>query len=274
MADTGRTPMLLGVIHLTERDGAAVHAVPQPRQDWCLFLDVDGTLLELADTPGEVEVDALLLPLLERLRFAAGGAVALVSGRTIADVDGLLGTGHFPVAGLHGCQRRDVHGQIHQAPIATGRLSELRDGLECLVAGNPNLLLEDKGAGLALHYAQAPELHDELREEVTRMAAVLVPEFVTVEGRAVIEVRPAGYTKGSAVTAYMRQAPFANRRPVFIGDDVTDNDGFAAVNRYNGLAIAVGPRVKSQWWLPGPAAVRCWLGLLVQHSALDGMGTP
>lgn len=257
--------MLCEVMNLAERD-AAVAAVPRPQRAWCLFLDVDGTLLELADAPDAVEVDLLLLPLLERLRVAAGGAVALVSGRTIAGIDALLGTGNFPVAGVHGCQRRDVHGQLHAAPIACDRLSELRDALDQIIASHPKVLIEDKGAGLALHYAKAPEMHDRLREEVEQLAARIAPGFVTVRGRSVIEVRPAGHTKGSAITAYMSHAPFANRMPIFIGDDLTDYDGFEAVNRYGGLAIAVGPRVRSQWWLPGPAAVRSWLEELLKRS--------
>lgn len=255
-----------GVINLADQDDAAARSVPPPGDDWCLFLDVDGTLLELADTPDGVEVDRHLLPLLERLRTTAAGAVALVSGRTIADVDALLGTTHFAVAGLHGSQRRDVDGQTYWAAESTPQLSRLRDDLARLVAGNHRVLLEDKGAGLAVHYAKAPEMRDELRATVMRLAAPLAPDFVTVEGRAVIEVRPAGHTKGSAVTAFMRQAPFLNRRPVFIGDDATDEDGFAAVNSYDGLAIAVGPRTHSQYWLPGPADVRCWLERLVECS--------
>ena len=258
--------MLCGVMNLSERDAAAVLAVPRPGQDWCWFLDVDGTLLELADSPDGVKVDALLLPLLERLRVAAEGAVALVSGRTIADVDALLGTEQFPVAGVHGCQRRDVDGRVHLAPVVTERLSELRRGLDRLAAGHPSLLVEDKGAGLALHYANAPEMRDHLRGEVAQLAAGLSPDFVTVEGRAVIEVKPGGYTKGSAITVFMSRAPFANRTPVFIGDDLTDYDGFEAVNDFGGLAIAVGPRVSSWWRLPGPPAVRSWLEGLLERA--------
>lgn len=233
--------MLSGVGNLTDQDDVAVRMVPRPRGDWCLFLDVDGTLVELAETPDAVKVDRLLLPLVERLQAAAAGAVALVSGRTIASVDALLGTGDFAVAGLHGSQRRDVDGRKHCAPVNTRQLSQVRDDLQHLVAGDRRLLLEDKGAGLAVHYARAPERRDELRAEVMRIAAPVAADFVAVEGRAVIEVRPAGHTKGSAVTAFMRQAPFLNRTPIFLGDDATDQDGFAAVNSYHGLAIAVGP---------------------------------
>jgi trehalose 6-phosphate phosphatase len=254
------------MMQLAERDAAAVHAVPLPDKDWCLFLDVDGTLLELADTPGGVAVDEFLLPLLERLRVAADGAVALISGRTIENLDGLLGTKRFPIAGLHGCERRDVDCRLHVAPIAIEQLSDLREGLGRLVSRHPGLLLEDKGAGLALHYLKARQMENELRAEVALLAAPLVPKFAILDGHAVIEVKPAAHTKDSAVSAFMEEAPFRGRQPIFIGDDVTDYDGFAAVRRHDGLAIAVGSRVKSEWWLPGPSAVRGWLEQLLEHS--------
>jgi trehalose 6-phosphate phosphatase len=254
------------MMQLAERDAAAVHAVPLPRNDWCLFLDVDGTLLELADSPGGVAVDEALLPLLERLRVAAGGAVALVSGRTIENLDHLLGATRFPIAGLHGCERRDVNGKLHVAPIAREQLADLRDGLARVAMRHPGLFLEDKGAGVAMHFLKAREFEHELRAEVALLAAPLVPKFAVIDGHAVIEVKPAAHTKDSAVTAFMEEAPFAHRTPIFIGDDQTDYDGFAAVRRYDGLAIAVGPRVKSEWWLPGPAAVRGWLEQLLERA--------
>ncbi len=247
-------------MQLAPRETAAVHSVPLPRHSWCLFLDVDGTLLELADSPGGVSVDAHLMPLLERLGRAAGGALALVSGRTIQNLDDLLGSARMPVAGLHGCERRDATGHLHVAPIAREQLSDVRAGIERLVARHPGLLLEDKGAGLALHFLKARELEHELRAEVALLAAPLVPRFTILDGHAVIEVKPAAHTKDSAVTAFMEEAPFRGRQPVFIGDDVTDYGGFEAVRRFEGgLAIAVGPRVKSEWWLPDPRAVRDWL---------------
>lgn len=241
---------------------AATEAVPLPTRSWCLFLDVDGTLLELADSPGGVAVDAALLPLLEDLRLAAGGAVALVSGRTIQNLDQLLGTVHMPAAGLHGCERRDASGVMHVAPVAVEQLADVRAGLQRLAARHPGLLLEDKGAGLALHFLKARELEHELRAEVALLAAPLVPRFGLIDGHCVIEVKPAAHTKDSAVTEFMAESPFRGRVPIFIGDDQTDYGGFAAVRRFDGLAIAVGPRVKSEWWLPGPVAVRQWLELL------------
>ena len=246
-------------MQLAERDAAAVHAVPLPESPWCLFLDVDGTLLELASSPSEVIVDQGLIELLDRLRRAADGALALVSGRTLADLDGLFGNLDLPLAGLHGCERRDARGRLHVADIAREQLAELRAGLERLVARQPGLMLEDKGAGLALHFQQAAKHERELRAEVALLAAPLVPKFSLLDGHAVIEVKPAAHSKDSAVTEFMAEEPFRGRTPIFIGDDQTDYGGFAAVRRFKGLAIAVGSRVTSEWWLPGPRAVRHWL---------------
>ena len=251
-------------MQLAAHEAAAVHAVPLPQSDWCLFLDVDGTLLEFAPSPGAVVVDPALLELLGRLRVAAGGAIALVSGRTLVDLDRLFGELHLPSAGLHGCERRSADGSLEVAEIVNEQLSDVRVGLRNLVERNPGLMLEDKGAGLALHFQGAGMCEQEhrLRAEVALLAAPLVPEFALLDGHAVIEIKPAVFTKDSAVTAFMAEAPFANRLPIFIGDDITDYGGFEAVRRIGGTAIAVGPRVTSDWWLPGPAAVRNWLELL------------
>ena len=183
-------------------DTAAVHAVPLPETHWCLFLDVDGTLLELASTPQAVIVEPALLGLLARLRRAASGAVALISGRTIANLDALFGA-DFPAAGLHGCERRDARGELHVADVATEQLAGVRAGLRDMVARHAGLMLEDKGAGLALHFQGARELEHQLRAEVALLAAPLVPEFTLLDGHAVLEVKPAAHTTDSAVRAFM-----------------------------------------------------------------------
>jgi len=252
-------------MQLAPRETGAAHAVPLPTNAWSLFLDVDGTLLELADHPGAVFVDRELRELLTRLGQAANGAVALVSGRTIADLDRLFDGLDLPLAGLHGCERRDAHGELHVAPVAVEQLADVRAGLQRLAARHEGLFLEDKGAGLALHFLKAREVEHEVRAEVALLAAPLVPKFALLDGHAVIEIKPAAHTKDSAVSAFMEEAPFRGRRPIFIGDDQTDYGGFAAVRRHDGMAIAVGSRVKSEWWLPGPAAVRGWLEQLAER---------
>ena len=247
------------------REAAAVHAVPLPETDWCLFLDVDGTLLELAATPQAVIVEPALLDLLTRLRAAAGGALALISGRTIVDLDRLFGVLQLPCAGLHGGERRDARGEMHVSAVIHAQLADVRAGLHELVSRHDGLMLEDKGAGLALHF-QSAEAQPQLRAEVALLAAPLVPTYALLDGHRVIEVKPAIYTKDSAVNAFMREAPFTGRTPIFIGDDQTDYGGFDAVRRAGGLAIAVGPRVTSEWWLPGPSAVHRWLEHLMERA--------
>lgn len=236
-----------------------MRAVPLPDSPWCLFLDVDGTLLDLAAAPGAVVVDASLLALLERLSRAAHGALALVSGRTIVDLDRLFTPLKLPAAGIHGCERRDALGANTVADGVREQLDPLRRELKRVAGSHRGLLLEDKGAALALHYLQAPHLERELRAEVALLAAPLVPEFALLDGHAVIEIKPAVHSKDSAVTAFMQEEPFMGRMPIFIGDDFTDYGGFEAVRRAGGMAIAVGPRVTSEWHLSGPGAVRQWL---------------
>ena len=252
-------------MQLAAHEAAAVHAVPLPDSPWCLFLDVDGTLLELAATPFAVVVHPPLPELLARLHRAAGGALALVSGRTIADLDRLFGALALPAAGLHGSERRNAAGRLEVAEVVHTQLAVVRAGLGALAARHPGVLLEDKGVALALHFQGARELEHQLRAEVALIAAPLVPEYTLLDGHAVIEVKPAVHTKDSAVSAFMREPPFMGRMPIFIGDDQTDYGGFAAVRRFDGLAIAVGPRVKSQWWLPGPKAVHHWLEQLAER---------
>lgn len=248
----------------------AARTPPLPQSPWCLFLDVDGTLLDLAATPGAVVVDAGLLALLEGLRRAAGGALALVSGRTIVDLDRLFTPLKLAAAGIHGCERRNTHGVCVVADVVREQLDPLRRGLTQIADRHAGLLLEDKGAALALHFLKAPQLERELRAQVAMLAAPLVPEFALLDGHAVIEIKPAVYTKDSAVTAFMAEAPFTGRMPIFIGDDITDYGGFEAVRRAGGMAVAVGSRVKSEWWLPGPPAVRRWLGQLAETPHLAG----
>lgn len=253
------------MMQVAAHEPEAVQAVPLPQSPWCLFLDVDGTLLELASTPGSVVVEASLLALLEKLQRAADGALALVSGRTIVDLDRLFLPLKLPAAGTHGCERRDARGETRIAPVVREQLDLLRDSLGAIVKRNPGLLLEDKGAALALHFLQAPQLEPELRAEVAILAAPLVPHFALLNGHAVIEIKPALYTKETAIDAFLAEEPFRGRQPAFLGDDITDYAGFNAVRRAGGLAIAVGPRVKSEWWLPGTAAVRGWLERLSEH---------
>lgn len=232
---------------------------------WCLFLDVDGTLLEIAATPDAVSVDDHLLQLLSEVTRALDGAVALVSGRAIAALDRLFGPHRWPAAGLHGLERRDARGRLHRHAPPRHTLDEARLPLLYLAARTPGVLLEDKGAAIAVHYRAAPEVEPTLRRMLGEVAGRLAPEYHVLEGKQVFELKPAVATKADAVRAFLRESPFAGRRPLYVGDDITDLDGFEAVERAGGLSVAVGDRVQAQLRVASPRDVRALLADLSEY---------
>lgn len=242
-------------------------SVPPPATvDWAFFLDVDGTLLEIAEQPSAVRVDLELLELIGRLSGASGGALALVSGRSISDLEDLLGAQRMPLAGQHGLERRDAAGRlwIHAAP--PGAKCSIKEALAPVLARHSGLLLEDKGLTLALHYRQAPHLAAYAHRLMARLMHEAGGELELQKGKRVIEIKPAGIDKGTAVAEYLGESPFRGRLPVFIGDDLNDEHGFAEVNRVGGISIKVGSgRSCAAYRLSGVAAVRHWL-----HAALKG----
>lgn len=226
----------------------------------CLFLDFDGTLVEFADHPGAVRPDPQLVPLLHSLQAALAGAVAIISGRRIEDLDALLQPLRLPAAGLHGLERRDAQGREPMPrPPVTPELRLLRAQLLELAGSHPGLLLEDKLGTLAIHFRHAPQLEDAVDRVLADLIAPLRPRFEIVPGVQVREIKPGDRNKATAVEAFMREEPFAGRLPVYVGDDLTDADGFGAVRRHAGLSVAVGDRLDAQWRLPDPAAVHGWL---------------
>jgi trehalose 6-phosphate phosphatase len=234
---------------------------PDTEIDWAFFLDVDGTLLEIADQPSFVHVDTGLLELVAQLHQLTGGAVALISGRSISNLEELLGALRLPLAGQHGLERRDAAGRlwIHAAPPEAK--CAIREALLPVLARHSGLLLEDKGLTLALHYRRAPHL----AAYAHRLMAQLMKEagggLELQKGKCVIELKPAGIDKGTAVAEYLTESPFRGRLPVFIGDDLNDEHGFAEVNRMGGISIKVGSgRSGAAYRLSGVAAVRRWLG--------------
>ena len=242
--------------------GRPVRPVP-PRPPWCLFLDVDGTLLDIAATPDAVQVDATLLDLLRRLDRASDGAIALVTGRPIAAVDALFDPLQLPVAGVHGFERRNAQGHYFRPGFVGAGLSYLRSEVRALAQALHGVLLEDKGCAFALHYRQVPNLEETIRLRLARLISVAVPAFEMLDGDHVLEIKPAEHDKATAIEAFMQEEPFHGRTPVFIGDDTTDLDGFAAMKRLNGLAIAVGMRIPGERRLAGPQDVRAWLESLL-----------
>lgn len=203
-----------------------------------LFLDFDGTLVELAPSPDAVEVSADLVTEISTASAAFGGAVAVVSGRPIADLDRYLPI-RLPLAGGHGSERRRADGALEATSLDNGAAADrIAASIAEFVEDHQGLLLEKKSAGVALHYRHAPELRD---ESLTRMRAAAEAEgFGVIDGKMVAEARPEGLNKGEALRAFMAEAPFAGRLPVFIGDDTTDEDGFAAAQELGGIGVKVG----------------------------------
>ncbi len=234
--------------------------VATPARDWALFLDIDGTLLELAAHPRAVTVDPELTRLLRVLYEQTGGALALISGRTLADADALFAPLKLCVAGQHGAERRDFDGALHRhAPPLEG-LRRAGERLRRLVDVHPGLTLEEKGTNVALHFRGAPQLEAQLLPLIERLVADLGQDFELQAGKMVLEIKPTGKDKGTAIEAFMQEPPFRGRTPLFIGDDLTDEYGFALVNRLGGDSIKVGPgATEAHWRLPDASAVRAWL---------------
>jgi len=233
-----------------------------PDRNIALFLDVDGTLLEIAATPDAVKVPAALRNTLQLAATRENGALALISGRCIGELDQLFAPCVFPAAGQHGLERRDAQGRFFKPPIDTDALTEARGALLALQAKHEGLLLEDKGTAIAMHFRLAPKYEPLVRATMTTLAAPLQNKFVVREGKCVIELAPDGCSKRTAIEAFMSEQPFMGRTPVFLGDDVTDEDGFEAVNALGGYSIRVGssPRPSlAQHRFGSVSAVIAWL---------------
>ncbi len=239
-------------------------ALPEPTDDWALFLDVDGTLIEIADAPDDVSVDPAMIDVLARLDRRFDGALALVSGRELATLDRLFRPLRLAAAGLHGLECRTPGGEIHRSNGSADRLERVRRELQAFAAGDARLLVEDKGLTVALHYRRAPDRADEALATADRLAAQTGGGLVLQHGKMVIAFRPRGPHKGDIVDRFMAEKPFAGRVPVFIGDDVTDEDGFSAANRRHGHSIRVGPEqaTAARWRIGGVAELCRWLAAL------------
>ncbi|HEY2463293.1 MAG TPA: trehalose-phosphatase [Steroidobacteraceae bacterium] len=232
---------------------------PPPALDWCLFLDVDGTLVELTDTPSQTAADPEINSLLRDVAERLGGAVALVSGRRIGTLDELFAPLKLPAAGLHGVERRRADGSTLGANFVDSQLDHARAAIKALVASHPGTLFEDKDRAIAVHFRLAPQSEQIVRESVVDIAKPLGSNYHIQAGKMVFEIKPRGFSKATAIQAFMKEPPFNGRRPVFVGDDLTDLDGFAMVEAHGGLSVGVGNIVQGQFYLPDVAAVRMWL---------------
>jgi trehalose 6-phosphate phosphatase len=232
---------------------------PHPSLDWCLFLDVDGTLIELTDSPLDTFADPALKTLLSAVAERLGGAVALVSGRSIDYLDALFAPLRLPAAGLHGVERRKATGVMHGASFVDTQLDPARAAVAALVQAHPGTSIEDKGRTIAVHFRMAPQHEVSVRQALLAIAKPLGSNYHIQDGNKVLEIKPRGFTKASAIKAFLHEPPFSGRRPVFVGDDLTDQDGFKTVEDQGGISIAVGDRVRGQFRMENAAAVRDWL---------------
>ena len=219
-----------------------------------LFLDFDGTVVDIAPQPHAVHVPQALIETLRWLDEELDGAVAMISGRPIAQIDELLAPLRLAVAGVHGAERRGADGGM--TLLSTHPLEQVEQVARQLAAEHPGLLVENKRGSLALHYRMAPELEDTCVQAMQK-AVDESPGITLLRGKMVVEAKPGGASKGRAIEAFLAEPPFAGRTPVFIGDDITDEVGFATVQRLGGLGIKVGPGTTVAWQrLADPEALR------------------
>jgi len=244
-----------------KRAPGARRAPPALTPDCALFLDVDGTLVDDAPKPEDIRVDEELLQILPRVAGRLGHALALITGRSIGGVDRLFPKLRLPMAGQHGSERRAADGTIHLNAPDPVSFASMRHLLQVLSDRHPGLYLEDKGTTLALHYRDVPQLAAHVYRIVrSSVRNVGGNNFDLQPGKRMLEVRPGSRNKGTAIADFMREPPFAGRRPVFAGDDRADEFGFAVVDCMGGWSVKVGAgRTRARYRLKDIAAVRRWL---------------
>jgi len=239
---------------------------PVPQADWALFLDIDGTLIEHADHPEGITIPAYLPDLLSNVQMALNGAVALVSGREIDWMDRRFAPARLAASGQHGAEIR-LAPDAPSVPIPIPKWRKpLEEALDRELSTWPGVFIEHKPLSLAVHYRAVPQFADEIMNKVIELGMGLDDSVEFLKGRFVIEVRQAGRHKGTAVQQFMTTTIFAGRTPLFVGDDVTDEDGFRAARAAGGYAVAVGPRATQQadFRLATPEDVRKWLETIPQ----------
>lgn len=240
--------------------------MPPFQRNWAFFLDIDGTLLDIASSPKAVHTAKADCRLVAALYDKADGALALVSGRSLKMIDQLFSPMRLPAAGQHGVERRDARGKVHRPSFPAHFLEGAAERIREFAGRHAGLVFEDKGYSMALHYRLAPHLAG-AAHAVVREAARAAGKAVEVQGgKMVAELKPTGHDKGRAIEAFMRERPFAGRVPVFLGDDLTDEHGFRMVDRMGGYAIKVGPGATvARWRVANPAAARGWLANWLEH---------
>lgn len=231
-----------------------------------LFLDFDGTLVQLAESPGAVKVEQSLLDLLSLLQLSLGGRVALLSGRAVADIRSRLHPLRFPVGGSHGLERAHADSEL-AALESPAKIEDAITLFEEVAAAHLGVFVEHKPLGVALHYRLAPSAERVCRDAAER--AVQATGLELQSGKMVFELKPSGGSKGLALEQFMEEEPFKGTRPVFLGDDLTDESGFTAARRLGGAGVLVGPErpTAADHRLPDVAAVHHWLSVACESLA-------
>lgn len=253
-------------------DGRMARTLPMVAPDWALFLDVDGTLVDYVADPSTLRIPRALGETLAELSAALAGALAIISGRSITDLDRLFSPLQFPLAGQHGAElRRD--GAINVLAPHCAALASILAPVSVFAERRPAIRIEHKGLSVAVHYRGAEESRDALEAILAGALARDGGDYELLHSHLAFDIRPRGAHKGSALDWFMRDAPFAGRVPIFIGDDRTDEDGFAAALARGGHAIKVGGGDSvAPWSLPAPEALQHWLER--SKSALKGKARP
>jgi len=246
---------------------AALDEATLPERNFALFLDFDGTLADIAERPDLVSVEASVRDSLNRLCARLDGAVAIVSGRDIGDLQRFLPAFQGGLAGGHGAQSRLPGKPVKRAAVDPMRIGANQAAVAAFGRTEPGLLVEHKDAGAAVHYRSCPEMEDKVRAFVRGLVED-DPDFTCQPAKMAFEIKPTGVNKGRAIRQLMRVAPFAGRMPVFAGDDRTDELGFEEVNAAGGVSIKVGGgQTAAQYQCASPAEFRKWLAGLARESA-------
>ena len=234
------------------------------------FFDLDGTLASLQPEPGLVSVPESVRDNLHLLHRMSSGAVAIISGRPLAQIDALLAPLSLPAAGIHGAERRETDGRLTRTSVDDSVLTAIGQALREGILSLPGVVLEKKRVAFALHYRRAPR-HREAVKALAQKVVELFPALEIQSGKCVIELKPENVDKGIAIKKFMESSPFAGRIPVFLGDDLTDEQGFILVNQLQGVSVKIGEGpTQAHYRLPNNEAVYAWIKQLL----LPGAGNP
>lgn len=235
-----------------EKDSLSKHA---------FFFDLDGTLLDIASAPDKIQLPQQLHDILSHLHWHLDGAFALITGRPVSFVDTIFHSHSFEIAGLHGAQIRNSDGCIRTHKIDDS-FREAKRYVEDTLTDYPDIKLEDKEVALALHYRSNPRLQQTAANIINKATSITGDNWTVQHGKMVVELRPAGSDKGSALDHFMAKPAFQSRIPIAFGDDVTDEEMFAAAHRYSGASVKIGASLRNSCamsLIPSPTALRNWL---------------